>query len=129
VYCYLDGPHYHGYEPPPAVHASFEFHGGAYWYVGDFEPVYYRARPHYVVINEVYRPITYARPVVDVRVAPPAFRGTIIAGPPGVRAHGLVAGPAVSAGVHVAVPPPPSVHVGVRVGGPPARGVVVARPP
>src|SRR5215510_199038 len=29
-YCYLDGPHYHWYEP--AAQASFEFRGGAYWY-------------------------------------------------------------------------------------------------
>lgn len=139
VYCYLDGPHYHWYQPPPAVQASFEFRGGAFWYVGDFEPTYYRARPHYMVINEVYRPMTYTRPVVDVTVAPPAFRGTVVGGPPGWRGHAVVEGPAVQAGVHVAVPPPPSVHVGVgvQVGGPPQRvivappheRVIVARPP
>src|SRR5262249_14185338 len=66
----------------------------------------------------VYRPMVYTRPVVDVTVRPPAFQGTIIAGGPGVHARGYVGGPVVHAGVSVAVPPPPSVHVGVHGGGP-----------
>jgi len=105
VYCYLEGPHYHWYAPTPAVSASFELRGGAYWYVGAYDPVFYSARPRFVVINEVYRPMVYTRPMVDVTVAPPAFRGTIIAAPPGVR-----------------------VGAGVTVGGPPARGYVVGQP-
>jgi hypothetical protein len=103
VYCYLDGPHYHWYQPTPAVSASFEFRGGAYWYVGAYDPVFYSARPRYVGINAVYAPIVYSRPVVDVAIRPPAFRGTIVAAPP-----------VVSAGVTV---------------GAPARGVIVAQPP
>jgi hypothetical protein len=123
AYCYIEGPHSHWYQP--TARANFEFRGGAYWYVGAFDPVYYSARPRYVVINDVYRPMAYARPVVDVTVVPPGFQGTIIA--PGVAAHAVVGAPAFSAGVHVALPPPPSVHfgVGVNVGAP----VVVARPP
>jgi len=103
VYCYLEGPHYHWYQPTPAVSASFEMRGGAYWYVGAYDPVFYSARPRFVVINDVYRPMVYARPMVDITVAPPAFRGTIIATPPGVRA-GVVVGAPVR-GVTVAQPP------------------------
>jgi hypothetical protein len=112
-YCYLEGPHYHWYEPPPQ--ASFEFRGGAYWYVGTFDPVYYRERPRYVVINRAYQPLVYARPTVDVTVAPPAFQASLVAAPVGARAHAVVAAPVVSAGVHVYVPPPPSIHVGFGI--------------
>jgi hypothetical protein len=122
TYCYLRGPHYHWYQPPPQM--QFELKGGAYWYVGNYEPVYYSERPRYVVINDVYAPVVYARPVVDVHVAPPAFHGEIVAGGPGFAAHAVVGAPIVSAGVYVAPPPPPVVHVGVGVGvgvgGPPA---------
>jgi len=76
TYCYLRGPHYHWYSPPPQL--QFELKGGAYWYVGNYEPVYYSERPRYVVINDAYAPVVYARPVVDIRVAPPAFHGEIV---------------------------------------------------
>jgi len=118
TYCYLRGPHYHWYQPPPQ--AQFEMKGGAYWYVGNYDPGYYSDRPRYVAINEVYTPVVYARPVVDVTVAPPAFRGEIIAGGPGFAAHAVVGAPVVSAGVYVAPPPPVVVGVGVGIGGPPA---------
>jgi hypothetical protein len=120
TYCYLRGPHYHWYAPPPQ--AQFELRGGAYWYVGTYDPVYYSERPRFVVINDVYAPVVYARPVVDIRVAPPAFHGEIVAGGPGWRAGAVVGAPVVQAGIHVAVPPPPVVQVGVGVnlGGPPA---------
>ena len=77
IYCYLRGPHYHWYTPPPQ--AQFELKGGAYWYVGTYDPVYYNERPRYVVVNDAYTPIVYTRPVIDVRVAPPAFHGEIVA--------------------------------------------------
>lgn len=151
VYCYLEGPHYHWYQPTPAVSASFEMRGGAYWYVGAYDPVFYSARPRFVVINEVYRPMVYARPMVDVTVAPPAFRGTIIATPPGVRAgvavgvppgRGMVVAQPPGRGVMVAEPPRHdngrhegwykdhgNPHGGPAVGGPPGRGGMVAAPP
>jgi hypothetical protein len=119
VYCYLRGPHYHWYQPAPAVEASFELKGGAYWYVGNYDPVYYSDQPHYATINEAYTPIVYTRPIVDVTVAPPAFHGEIIAGGPGWRAGAVVGPPVVSAGVTVVAPPPPVVRVGVNIGGPP----------
>jgi hypothetical protein len=106
-YCYLQGPHYHWYQPPPQ--ASFELRGGAYWYTGTYEPVYYEQRPRYAVVNEAYAPIVYTRPVVDISVAPPGFHGEIVGGGPGWRG-----------GVVVAAPPPPVVQVGVGInlGGP-----------
>jgi hypothetical protein len=112
-YCYLQGPHYHWYAPPPQ--ASFEMRGGAYWFTGTYEPVYYQERPRYVVVNEAYAPIVYTRPVVDVTLAPAAFHGEIVAGGPGWRA-----------GVVVGAPPPPVVQVGVgiNVGGPPSTVIV-----
>jgi hypothetical protein len=117
TYCYLRGPHYHWYAPPPQ--AQFELKGGAYWYVGAYDPVFYNDRPRYVAVNDAYTPIVYTRPVVDVSIAPPAFRGEIIAAGPGWRGQAVVGAPAVTAGVSIGVPPPPSVHVGVNIGGPP----------
>ena len=95
TYCYLRGPHYHWYSPPPQM--QFELKGGAYWFVGNYEPVYYSERPRYVVINDVYAPVVYTRPVVDIRVAPPAFHGEIVAVGPVVGARAIVGGPVVSA--------------------------------
>jgi hypothetical protein len=78
AYCYIRGPHSHWYAPPPQ--AQFEMRGGAYWYVGAYDPVYYSDQPRFVVINDVYAPLIFARPEIDVRVAPPTFRGEIFVG-------------------------------------------------
>ena len=119
VYCYLNGPHYHWYQPPAA--APFEFRGGAYWFVGNYDPVYYQERPRYVTVNDAYQPIVYARPIVDVNVAPPSFHGEIVVGPGYQRGQAVAGPPVVSAGVRIAVPPPPQVQVGIGIGfgGPP----------
>jgi hypothetical protein len=81
TYCYLKGPHYHWYAPPPT--AQFEMRGGAYWYVGGFAPVFYAEEPRFVVVNDVYTPLVYARPVIDISVAPPAFHAEFAVGGPG----------------------------------------------
>ena len=73
VYCYLEGAHYHWYEPPRGP--QFELRAGVSWYVGPFEAHFFSARPRYTVINHVYRPIRYARPVVEVHAAPAGWRG------------------------------------------------------
>jgi hypothetical protein len=119
VYCYLQGPHYHWYQP--AAGATFELRGGAYWYTGEYAPAYYSERPRYVVVNEAYSPIVYERPVVDVALVPVGFHGELVGGGPGWRARAVVAAPVVAA------PPPPAVQVGVgiNIGGPP---VVVGAP-
>jgi hypothetical protein len=118
VFCYIKGPHFHWYQPPPQ--AQFKLTGGAYWYVGAFPPAYYDDRPRYAVINEAYAPMPYARPVVDVQVAPVAVRAEISLGGPGWRASAMIGGPPAP----VFVPPPgPAVQVGVGInlggGGPP----------
>lgn len=116
IYCYIKGPHYHGYQPPPQ--AQFQLSGGAYWYVGKFPQAYYDERPRYAIINEAYAPMPYARPVVDVQVAPPVVAAEISFGGPGWRAAAVVGGPVVPFYV-----PPPSpaiqVGVGINLGGPP----------
>ena len=114
VYCYIKGPHYHWYQPPPQT--QFELTGGAYWYVGAFPPAYYDDRPRYQVINEAFAPMPYARPVVDVQVAPVAVRAELSFGGPGWRASAVVGGPPVP----VFVPPPAApvqVGIGINLGG------------
>ncbi len=61
-------------------HAHFEMKGGAYWYAGAYDPVFYAQQPQFVVINDVYAPLVYTRPVIDVAIAPPAFHAEFIVG-------------------------------------------------
>jgi len=133
-YCYLNGPHYHAFEPHGP---DFKVVGDAYFYVGTPAPVYMEARPTYVGINAVYTPIVYTRPVIEVE-APSAWimvrpgfvvePAVVIDSHPGrgrghlKHGHGeVVGGVGVSAGVSVHIPVP-TVSVGVQVGGP---GVIV----
>jgi hypothetical protein len=118
-FCYLDGPHYHYYEPPADI--SFVVDGGAYWYAGAYPPAYERDRAALVTVNAVYAPIVYERPVVTV--APPAvYLGPVVVvkGKHG-RGHGhghghVGVGVGVSAGVEVHVPAP-RLEVGISVPG------------
>ena len=109
-YCYLEGPHYHYFEPPEDP--DFKVAGGAYFYVGQPPRAFIDARPTYVGINTVYRPLVYARPVVDVE-APVGWIGARaeFVGP------GVVVAPAARVGAEVHIPAP-SVHIGVEIGGP-----------
>ena len=59
--------------------------GGAYWYTGAYDPVFYADQPRFVVINDVYAPLVYERPVIDVAIAPPAFHAEFIVGGPAWR--------------------------------------------
>jgi hypothetical protein len=115
-YCYLDGPHYHGFAPPAG--ATFELKGEAYWYVGTYPAYYKQHKKRYVGINAVYRPIVYARPVIEVE-PPVAYVGPVIAvGAPVIEVAGPaveVRGPAVRAGVEVHIPVP-TIEVGFGVG-------------
>jgi len=119
VYCYMKGAHSHWYQPPPQ--AEFQFRGGAYWYVGGFPQSYYDDRPRFAVVNEVYAPMPYVRPVVDIHVAPPMVQAEVAIGGPGWRASAMVGGPAVPvfippAPVIVAPPVPVPMGVGINVG-------------
>jgi hypothetical protein len=121
VYCYLEGPHYHWSAPPPQ--APFEVRAGAYWYVGSFAPVFWEARPRYVVINDAYRPIQYTRPAVEVSAAPATWHGVprerVVARPAGAAPPPTVQ---VGIGIQFGRPPPPTfVEERVYVGGPPGH--------
>jgi hypothetical protein len=118
AYCYLEGPHYHYYAPPPQSH--FEIRAGVNWYVGSFEPVYYERRPTYVVVNEYYRPVRYERPRVVVTDAPPAWR----AAPPPPNGGWRGSPPPVQAsqGWRGSPPPPPPASAPQGWRGSPAPG-------
>lgn len=63
-YCYITGPHHHGYEPPHSD--DYTERGGAYWYVGA-RPVWYerhKARGHR--IDDHYHDHVIVRPVITV---------------------------------------------------------------
>jgi hypothetical protein len=129
-YCYLEGPHYHYFEP--ADGDDFKLVGNAYFYVGTPAPVMLEARPQYVGINAYYRPIVYTRPVVEVE--PPSgwiglnaqfvTPGVVVDAPGAVVVdhRAAVVAPGISVGAEVAIPVPTvQVGIGVNVGG----GVVV----
>jgi len=75
-HCYLDGSHYHAYQPPTAL--EFELHADAYWYVGEPAPAYLEARAVLDPIDVVYEPIVYTRPAVVVASAPVGWIGVSI---------------------------------------------------
>ena len=94
-YCYLDGPHFHSYAPPPEQ--KFVEKEKVHYYAEEYPPAYEQAKPEMGRINVIYQPWTYTRPVV-VGPPPPAYRGPII-----------------QVGVHIPVPAV-GVHVGIPVG-------------
>lgn len=119
-FCYLDGPHYHGFAPPSGP--DFEVRAGVNFYVGTPPPMYLEARPAMVRVNAVYTPLTYERPVVTVE-PPSAWIGVragfaapaavVVGGRPGA----VVVPGRVRAGVDVVVPTPSlSVNIGVGAG-------------
>ena len=117
-YCYLNGPHYHYWEPEGP---EYKVAGGAYFWVGTPPPAYIDARPQYVAINATYEPIRYTRPVIEV--APPAGWVQVDVVAPAVvvdtrpRAPVVVAPRGhVEAGIGVDVHiPMPSIQVGIGV--------------
>ena len=114
-FCYIAGPHYHAYVPPPEV--KFVAKADVYWYMGDFPPEFVAQRPRFARINAVYRPIEYARPVITVE-PPPAYVDVLIVVPVPEVSAGAVIAPGVRAGgglrLDVEIPVP---IVEVRVGG------------
>lgn len=126
-YCYLEGPHYHAWAPPPTL--DVKLHAGAYWYVGDFPDAYVKGKVTYDPIDVVYKPIAYTRPVVVVEAPPPEWYGVDVwvaapvvevrtPRPPPMHAHGH-GHAAVGVGVEVVVPTVrvevglPSVEIGL----------------
>ncbi len=118
-YCYLDGPHFHYFEPEGQP--DFKVVGGAYFYVGAPAPAYIEARPTYVAINATYRPLVYVRPVIEVE-PPSGWIGArvdlfpaavVVEAPPPVVVEAPRARGGVSVDVHI---PVPTIQVGVGVG-------------
>ena len=121
-FCYLDGAHYHYFAPPEGP--EFKVSGGAYFYVAEPPQVYVDARPAMIEINTMYRPYTYARPVVTVE-APVGWIGARaeFVTPVVVAPRGRVVAPAPVVGVDArVVVPVPSVRVNIGVGVP---GVII----
>jgi hypothetical protein len=127
-YCYLEGPHFHYFKPVEGP--DWKLQGDAYFYVGEPPHAFIEARPAFVGINAVYRPLVYTRPVVEVE-APEGWVGARVEfAPPVVVAPVVIdhrgrgraeVGGAVGVGigvdVHVVAPPPPSVHIGIGISG------------
>lgn len=119
AYCYLDGPHFHAYAPPPAIEADFAVAGDAYFYVAEPPRAYVAARPAMVKINAVYTPLVYTRPVVEVE-PPSGWIGVRFAAPAVIvdERPATVVVPAPRAAVEVHVPVPSvRVDVGIGIGG------------
>ena len=110
-YCYLEGPHFHSFQPVEGP--DFKLVGNAYFYVGEPPHVFIEARPRYVGINAVYRPMVYARP--EVVVEPPSgWIGARVDLPFVVVDRPVVVVPAAPV-IDVRIPTP-SIHVGVDIG-------------
>lgn len=124
-FCFLDGPHFHAFAPPPTVASTnFRVEGGAYFFIGTPPPSYVEVRPAMAEVNAIYQPIVYERPVITV-TPPQAWIGVrypVVAvghrrGRGRGHGHGHigvgvgVVAPSVSVGVAL-----PSVSIGVGAG-------------
>lgn len=124
-FCYIDGPHYHYFQPPEGP--EFKVVGDAYFYVAEPPKVYVQARPVMIGINAVYKPLVYERPVITVD-APVGWIGaraefvTPVVVAPAAGAAVVAPGVGVGVGVDVRIPMPSvRVDVGVGIGG----GVII----
>ena len=98
-YCYLDGPHFHTYEPPEDH--DFVEKEDVYYFADEYPEAYKRDRPALVKVNVLYRPWRYTRPVV-VEVPPREYLGPVLKVDVNVPA---VAVPAVGVEVNVGARP------------------------
>lgn len=117
-FCYLSGPHYHYFAPPPGP--EFQLTGDTYFYVAAPPRAYVEARPAMMKIDAVYQPLVYERPVVAV-AAPVGWIGAraefvapvvVVTPPPPV----VIRAPAVRAGVGIGVGIGVSAGVGIGIG-------------
>lgn len=136
VFCFIKGPHYHGYRPPEPT--GYKTRDNVVFYVGPFPPEIARQRPQQERLLEAeYRPYVAQRPQVVV-TPPPEWQGPVWVAPPPVAVvapapvEPVVApapGPAVvvaPARPVVVAPAPPAVPV--VIGAPPIPTVVVTPP-
>ena len=109
VYCLIQGPHSHAFEPPEGP--AFKVKGDVAFYIGPPLP----AKPARVkLVNAEYRPYVDLRPTVTVE-PPPEWQADVVVDAPSVQ----VAAPSLQV-----VAPRPRVEVEVS-----APGVVFAPPP
>jgi hypothetical protein len=111
-YCFISGPHYHWYAPPPRW--KFKAKGGAYWYVGTPPGWYHKRKMKAHHLDHYYSTVYVEHPVITVE-PPEGFIGIVVG--PG-HAHGRAV---FHGGVEVA-PPRIDVHIpapsfGIVVGG------------
>lgn len=123
VFCFIKGPHYHGYRPPEPV--GYKTRDNVLFYVGPVPPEVARMRPQQERLLEVeYRPYLAQRPQVVV-TPPPEWQGTVYVAPP----PSVVVAPQNP--TVVVAPPQPVVVAPVNptvVVAPPTPTVVVAPP-
>lgn len=74
-YCYLDGPHFHGYAPPPEM--KFVDREDVHYYAGEYPDEYRQQKPKLARVNTVYRPILVEHPIVH-EAPPPEYHGPIV---------------------------------------------------
>jgi hypothetical protein len=119
VHCYIEGPHFHAFAPPPTP--DYRIQNNVAFYVGP-ELVVKPARVK--LVNAEYRPFVALRPTVSV-VPPPEWRGQVYTPSVALAAPGVIVAPPPSVSVEVGAPrvyvaPQPPVVVG-------APGVVVVQ--
>jgi hypothetical protein len=80
VFCFIKGPHYHGYHPPEPV--GYKTRDNVLFYIGPVPPEVARLRPQQERLLEVeYRPYLAQRPQVVV-TPPPEWQGPVWVAPP-----------------------------------------------
>lgn len=75
-FCYLNGPHYHLFEPQPGL--SFSQTAGASWYIGEFPSAYVEGKASYVPANRVYATLEVERPEVVFDAPPVGYVGPVL---------------------------------------------------
>lgn len=88
-YCYLAGPHFHWYAPPPALALQFRPHGGALWYVGEhpkwYKPKHWRA----AALAHHYGGVSLHVPWPVITVEPPSGWVGVAVSPGHLKVKGL----------------------------------------
>lgn len=83
AYCYIQGPHFHFFAPPPAYKVKFKRKGGVFWWVGGHPKWYRRGHWRGRALGRYYKHAHFARPVV--RVGPPVGWVGVVVPAPAVR--------------------------------------------
>jgi hypothetical protein len=83
AFCFIDGPHYHGFAP--ARRDDYDFVDGIAFYVGPLSADYVNERAkRWKRTNDEFSAFARFRPVIGVVIPPPEWGGRIYT-PPGVK--------------------------------------------